>query len=167
MVRVDTGTKLHMATESAYAAGASCSWKCDSPSHLAPACPHASAIKDVVAKRNAARKEKTWKKKSKPSTSSPSSSADAADASTSSDPLASESAGVAACFLTTAGPVSNDWLCDTGASCSMSGRRSAFVDFRVFGGSQVYTFRVNIRISNYTARRALRSAPCNESLLFK
>ena len=136
MVRVDTGAKLHMANEeSANAAGTANCWKCDEPGHLASACPHAGAIKDIVAKRNAAYKEKQYnKKKSKTQTSSSSSSttpAATANASATSDHHAPESAGVAACFLTTAASVSDDWLCDTGASCLMSGRRLAFLDLRV------------------------------------
>ena len=55
MVRVDTGAKMHMAnTETVNAAGTSNCWKWDTPGHLASACPHTGAIKDIVAKRNAA-----------------------------------------------------------------------------------------------------------------
>ncbi len=116
MVHVDTGAKLHMASsELVNAASTVCCWRCDSPGHLAPACPHTGAIKDIIAKCNTAHKER--KKKFKTLSSS---SAATADTNTASDPLAPESASVAACFLTTAGPVSNKWLCDTGASCSMS-----------------------------------------------
>ena len=53
MVRVDTGAKLHLAAESVHAASSSCCWKCDSTDHLAHSCPHAGAIKDIIAKPNA------------------------------------------------------------------------------------------------------------------
>ena len=66
MVRVDTGAKIRLANEeSANAAGASNCWKCDAPGHIAFACPHASAIKDIVTKRNISYREKLNKKRSK------------------------------------------------------------------------------------------------------
>ena len=120
MVHVDTSAKLHLATKSVHPASASGCWKCDTHGHLASACLHGGTIKDVIAKHNAAQKEKPWKKKSKTLSSSLSSSTAAADASTTNDPPASEFASVVACFLTTAGPVSDNWLCNTGALCSMS-----------------------------------------------
>ena len=130
-VHIDTGLKLHLTTaESANAAaGTRNCWKCDLPGHVAASCPHASAIKDIVTKWNAAYREKKPRRSRNQATTSPSTST--ANVTTSiPDTSHNETAGVATSFLSSVDPVTDDWLCDSGASCSMTSRQSAFLELR-------------------------------------
>ena len=146
-VRYDTAKKIHLAdAESANATRSMCCWKCDSPDHLSNACPHAGAVKDLIAKRNAAsRSGSSSGGRNRRGKSQSSSSAAPAAASTAAAPAApaapatppptaspvlEASAGVATIFLTSVSGVADQWLCDSGASCSMSGHRQAFYELR-------------------------------------
>jgi len=131
-VRVDTDIRLHQAdTESANAARGSNCWKCDLPGHIVTDCPHTGAIKDLVTKHNASYRKKKHRKKSHASqTTSPSPAATANAATPMPDASLTESAGVATPFLSSVSPVTDDWLCDTGASCLMTGCRSAFFELK-------------------------------------
>jgi len=136
-VRFDTGQRIHLAeADSANAARALFCWKCDSPDHLSRDCPHAGAVKDLIAKRNAASHSGGGRRKYKqhPSTSGSnhnamsthSATANATSTHSAAAHASEESAGVATAFLIGSSPITDSWICDSGASSSMTGCRSAF-----------------------------------------
>ena len=106
VVRVDAGLKLHLVdAESANAASGSNCWRWDAPGHLAPNCPHSGAIKDLVIRSTMliARRCSTVAPKTRPPPR-------LRRLPPHLTPLLLGPAGVATSFLSTAGPITDDWL---------------------------------------------------------
>jgi len=141
LLHFDTSKKLADNEAGAYLAQALC-WLCGNKDHLLCDCPHREAIQQLVSKqknsggggvKNSGGSGGNGKGKGKGctnaadattnanGTSSATSSATSADATK--EP---EHARVATLLLSNEMPVTHAWLCDTGASSSMSGNRSAF-----------------------------------------
>ena len=138
MLRLDTSRKLaNSEAEQANAAFSGSCWKCGDKDHVARDCPHREAIQQLVTKRKNAstgnggnnygksRRER-GKNDAKASASAADASANATNASTSTADRPNEVSGVASLLLSNESHVTDVWLCDSGASSSMSGDRSAF-----------------------------------------
>jgi len=126
MLRVDTGNSV--ATEMANAAFGGWCYTCKGTGHIAANCPHHEAITQLIVRRNAASTHGHGKGKWRSNTPGH------ANAATPSDTAASqpmkETAGVATLFLSSSSHLPNDWLCDSGASSTMSGTCSAFQNLK-------------------------------------
>jgi hypothetical protein len=139
MLRIDTGKKLAEAgTEQAHAAqGGSC-WTCGEKDHLSRDCLHREAVQQLITKRknagggthksNNSNNNNNNNNKGKGKGTAAAAATDAAAASSTPKPQSqdTESAGVATSFLSDGSHVTHTWLCDTGASSTMSGDRSVF-----------------------------------------
>jgi hypothetical protein len=147
MLRLDTSKKLAVSrVEQAHAAFGSNCWTCGEKDHVACECPHREAVQQLVARRRNAGNGnggRSWKGKGKDTARNATgdnvrSGANVADAhnstntnnsanpNTTSADRACEAAGVVALFLSNESHVADAWLCDSGASSSMSRDRSAF-----------------------------------------
>jgi Zinc knuckle len=122
-LRIDRDASATAAIESANAAFAGACHKCDQRGHLSKECPYAEDIKRAVNTRISAAK-----KKGKARTNAVANAADAGSSAASSS--TQESAGVASSFLSHQSSSTDVWVCDSGASSSMSNSRSAFTTFR-------------------------------------
>jgi hypothetical protein len=132
-MRTDRGDALKTeAIESAHAALGSC-FLCQSPEHFARDCPHREAIKNLVTNRNNGRGRGRGRGRGFGFGSGGASRANAASSSTSTTPNdnastagTQEVVGIATLLLSNESHVTDSWICDSGASCSMSGDHSAF-----------------------------------------
>ena len=139
-LRVDRGEAIKTkAIESANAAlGHNC-FLCQSSDHFAKDCPHRGAITSLVTKRNADYRSRRGRGRGSSSGGLPRANAATSGPSTGMTPTSDnasdnantagthETAGVATLLLSNELHVADDWLCDSGASSSMSGDRSAFL----------------------------------------
>jgi len=131
-VQFNMGQRIHLAeADSANVARTLFCWKCDSPDHLSCDCPHAGAVKDLIAKHNTASHSGGGCRKYKqhPSTlgsnhnatSTHSATANATSTHSATAHALEESAGVATAFLIGSSPITDLWICDSGTSSSMTG----------------------------------------------
>jgi transposase InsO family protein len=145
-LRTDRNAAATAAIESANAAFAGQCHKCEQPGHLAKDCPFAEQFRQVVARQangnrgggrghgrgrggaNSANSANSHASQSGNSNGNSNGGSNGTSAA-SPAPASQETAGVSA-FPSHASGASNDWLCDTGASCSMSRDCSAFFDLR-------------------------------------
>jgi hypothetical protein len=147
MLCLDTSKKLAVSrVEQAHAAFGSNCWTCGEKDHVARKCLHQEVVQQLFARwQNAGNSNggRSWKGKGKDTARNTTgdnarSSANIADVhnstnvnnsanpNTTSADRACEAAGVVALFLSNELHVTDAWLCDSGASSSMSGDRSAF-----------------------------------------
>jgi len=127
-VRFDTGQRIHLAeADSANAARTLFCWKCDSHEHLSRDCPRARAVKDLITKRNAASHSGGGRRKYKQHPSTSGSNPNATSTHSAASHASEESAVAVTAFLTGTSPITDLWICDSGASSSMTGCRSAFI----------------------------------------
>jgi len=122
MLHVNTGNSV--VTEMANAAFGGWCYMCKGTGHITANCPHHEAITQLIVRQNAASTRGRGKGKWKNNIPGH------ANATTPSDTTASqptkETARVATLFLSSSSHLPNNWLCDSGASSTMSGTCSAF-----------------------------------------
>ena len=96
---------------------------CGKKDHFACDCPHQEAIQQLVAKREnaGACKSNKWKAKGKANTASTTTTVGTTNAA-----RTQEATSVATSFLSSEAHVTHTWLCNTGASSSMSSNHLAF-----------------------------------------
>ncbi len=134
-VCVDTGVKLHLAgADSANAARTANCWTCNMPGHFSHECPHPRAIKDLLNKHVAASRSGNHtrcggKPHSAPATN-PAAISVPNPTSANIAVVSEESSSVATLFFTGPSYLADNWVCDTGASSSMTSHRSFFLMFR-------------------------------------
>jgi transposase InsO family protein len=124
--------------------------RCDQPGHFADACPHLEAIKQLISQcsggsnghsnSNGNRNYRGGRHRGRgrnganaANANTPGSSSSGSSSNNNISPASTthETAGVASMFLSNKSHTAdNDWLCDSGASSSMSGNRSAFSSLR-------------------------------------
>jgi len=132
MLRFDTGKKLSRTeSEQAFTATQGGCFSCGKKDHFACDCPHREAIQQLVAKRENAGTGKfnKWKAKGRANAAgaaNTTATTGTTDAVSSNAARTQEATGVATSFLSSEAHVTHAWLCDTGASSSMSSNRSAF-----------------------------------------
>ena len=120
-LRIDRNASATATIESVNAAFTGACHRCDQCGHLAKDCPFVEDIKRAVNTcMNAAKK--------KAHTHAAANTANTVSGAMSSS--AHESAGVASSFLSHQSPSTDVWVCDSGASSSMSKNQSAFTNFR-------------------------------------
>ena len=127
------------AMESAHAALGSKCFLCQSPDHFAKDCPHRDAIVSLVTRRNDSRGRRGRGCGNGFGSSTQAHTASSIRTSTSktanhnagtSKSTSQETAGVASAFLSCDLHTTDIWLCDSGASSSMSSNRSAFLSLK-------------------------------------
>jgi len=122
MLCVDTGNSV--VTEMANVAFGGQCYMCKGTGHITANCPHHKAITQLIVRWNAASTHGHGKGKWRSNTPRHANAATLSDT-TASQPM-KETAGVATLFLSSSSHFPNDWLCDSGASSTMSGTCSAF-----------------------------------------
>jgi len=136
LLRFDTGKKLtDSGVEQAHAAFNGC-WACGDKEHIQRDCPHREAIQQFVTKQknrgnggNNGNSSYGKYRKGKGKSNAKANTADATNTNatdTNGADRTHETAGVATLLLSNKSHVTDIWLCDTGASSSMSGDRSVF-----------------------------------------
>ena len=153
-MRTDAGDHARTESANAAASGSRGCFLCDSSDHFARDCPHREAITQLVVRRNGNNNgngrgrrgrgngngngNSNGARANAASTSGTNAgtTADGASTNTSTSTTnagntpAQESAGVATLFLTSSSHLADSWLCDSGASSTMSSDRSAFRDLK-------------------------------------
>jgi hypothetical protein len=138
-LRMDRDTVM---IESASAAYVPCCHRCDQPGHFADACPHLEAIKQLISQcgnasssnyrgsRHRGRGHNGTNTANASATGTGSGSNGNSSSNTAPTSPAQETAGVASIFLSNESCIANNWLCDSGASSTMSSNCSAFLSLR-------------------------------------
>ena len=135
-LRTDQDSSISAGIESANAATTLRCFICRLLGHLAKDCPHAEALERFIAQRVASSSSTTGGKdkrkfKNRPAQNgTPTSSSNAANASSTTASTTFDSAGVASSFLSHDSRATNGWLCELGATSTMSSSRSFFVGLK-------------------------------------
>jgi len=132
MLQFNTGKKLGgTESEQAFAATQGGCFSCGKKDHFAHNCPHQEAIQQLVAKREnaGAGKFNKWKAKGRANAATATNTTatmGTTNAASGNATRTQEATSVATSFLSSEAHITHAWLCDTGASSSMSSDHSAF-----------------------------------------
>ena len=135
----DTGRKLAKSSlEQAHGALGSSCWACGDKEHIQRNCPHQEVFQQFITKRKGAGNGSSGRyrrgkgrndakaKANATDAAATNANTNATNANTTNTDRTHETAGVATLFLSNESRVTDIWLCDSGASSSMSGDRSVF-----------------------------------------
>jgi hypothetical protein len=147
-LHTDAGDQVHAESANAASGGNRC-FLCSATDRFARDCPHREAISQLVTRRTSNSNGNDHRRKGRgagngngaqanaastsgtnnAATTSNTNATNGTGASTTNAP-AQETAGVATLFLTSSSYLADSWLCDSGASSTMSSDRSAFRDLK-------------------------------------
>ena len=132
LLRFDTGRKLAKSSlEQAHGALGSSCWACGDKEHIQCDCPRQEAFQQFITKQKGTSNGSSGrycrgKARNDTKANANATDATAANANTTSADRTHETTGVATLFLSNELRIADVWLCDSGASSSMSGDRSVF-----------------------------------------